>query len=79
MKFLSVTYIDGSTDYFEDISNYDRYIDKITFTYNPTNAISKNVFTYIRMEEVRKLVIWETDSEDAKYGNGKGLAMVPVK
>lgn len=79
MKFLSITYIDGSTDYFEDISNYDRYIDKLSFTYNPTDAISKNVFTYIRMEEVRKLEIWELDAEYAQYGNGKGLVMVPVE
>lgn len=79
MKILSITYIDGSTDYFEDISNYDRYIDKLTFTYNPKDAISKNVFTFIRMEEVRKLEIWEPDFEDVKYGNGHGLVIVPVE
>ena len=79
MKFLSVTYIDGSTGYFEDISNYDRYIDRMSFTYNPSDAISKNVFTYIRMEEVRKFEIWEINGEDAKYGNGHGLVAVPVK
>lgn len=73
MKFLNVTYIDGNTDYFEDIHNYERYIDRLSFTYNPTNAISKNVFAYIRMEEVRKFEIWDTDVEDAKYGNGHGL------
>lgn len=74
MKFLSVTYIDGSTDYFEDISNYERYTDRLSFTYNPTNAISKNVFAYIRMEEVRKFEVW-----DAVEGPGRGLFMVPCK
>lgn len=79
MKFLSVTYIDGSTDYFEDVRNYERYTDRLSFTYNPTNAISKNVFAYIRMEEVRKLEVWHTDVEDSKYGKGRGLFMVPCK
>lgn len=73
MKFLSITYIDGRTDYFEDIHNYERYTDMMSFTFNPTTSISKNVFTYICMKEVRKFEIWDADVKDAKYGSGHGL------
>lgn len=61
MKFLSVTYNDGSTDCFENIKNYEKYVDMLSFTYNPTTSIAKNVFTYIRMKEVRKFEVWETN------------------
>lgn len=60
MKMMLVTYTDKDKDLFEDVRELNRFNDILSFWYKPSTAVSW-VDVRIRMQEVRKFEVWETN------------------
>lgn len=60
MKMLKVTYVDGNIEYFEGVEQLNRFNNVLSFLYKREKNIAC-IDTRIRMEEIRKFEVWDTD------------------